>query len=56
MEIILMFVVGFIVFMIAILSVIKMTTHRVTAPTNELKEKVANLENRMDELEKDKHT
>lgn len=51
MEIILMFVAGFIVFIIAIFSVIKMATNRVTAPTDDLKEEITNLKKRIGELE-----
>lgn len=51
MEIILIFIVGFIVFTIAIFSVIKMATNRVTAPTNDLKEEITTLKKRIDELE-----
>lgn len=54
MEVILLFVVGFIVFIIAIFSVVKMIASRVTAPTNDLKEEVAHLKNRIDELENEK--
>lgn len=54
MEVILLFVAGFIVFIIAIFSVIRMATNRVTAPTEDLKKEVTNLKNRIDELENDK--
>lgn len=43
MEIILIFIIGFIVFIIAIFSVIQMITNRVTTPTNHLKEEITNL-------------
>jgi len=55
MGIILLFVAGFIVFMILILSFIKMAENRVTAPTNELKEEIATLKNRVNELENNKN-
>ena len=54
MEIILLFVVGFIVLIIAIFSVVKMTANRVTASTNDLKEEVTHLRKRIDELENEK--
>lgn len=51
MEIILIFIVVFIVFTIAIFSVINMATNRVTAPANVLKEEITTLKKRIDELE-----
>lgn len=51
MEIMLIFIAGFIVFLIAIVSVFKMITNRVTAPTDDLKREVTNLKNRIDQLE-----
>lgn len=51
MEVILLFVVGFIIFLIAIFSVIKMIANRVTAPTKELQDKVSHLSKRVKELE-----
>ena len=54
MEVILIFVAGFIVFIIAIFSVVKMATNKVTAPTEDLKEEITILKNRIDELEDDK--
>ncbi|MBP1971014.1 hypothetical protein J2Z83_003151 [Virgibacillus natechei] len=49
-----MFVVGFIVFIIAIVSVIKIAANRVAAPTNDLKEGIVRLEKRGDEFENEK--
>ncbi|AIF45310.1 MULTISPECIES: hypothetical protein [Virgibacillus] len=54
MEVIIIFIAGFIVFIIAIFSVIRMATTRVTAPTEDLKEEVTNLKDRIDELENNK--
>lgn len=51
MGVILLFVVGFIVFIIFILSVIKIVTSKVAVPTNDLNEKIARLEKRIDEVE-----
>jgi len=53
--IIFLFVAGFIVFIMAIFSLIKMAGNRVTAPTNELKEEIATLKNRVNELEDNKN-
>jgi len=47
MEIILLFAVGFIGFMILMFSVVKMTTNKVTAPTNDLKDEVIQLKKRL---------
>lgn len=52
MEVILLFVAGFIVFFIAILSVVKMITNRVSAPINNLENEMVRLEKRVSELEK----
>lgn len=51
MGINLMLVVGFIVFIIVILSVIKIETSKVTVLTNNLKIKITRLEKRIDEIE-----
>jgi len=51
MEIILLFVVGFIGFIIVMLSVVKMAANKVTAPTNDLKDEVIHLKKRIIELE-----
>lgn len=51
MELILIFVAGFIVFIIAIFSMIKMVINRVTAPTDDLKNEMTILKKRIDELE-----
>lgn len=53
MEITLIFVAGFIVLIMAIFSFIKMLTNRVTAQTDDLKEEITTLKNRIDELEKE---
>ena len=52
MEIILIFVAGFIVLMIATFSLIKMVTNRVTAPANDLRAEITTLRERIDEIEK----
>lgn len=54
MEIILMVVAGIIVFIIAILSIIKGVTHRVQAPTEDLRGEISSLQKRVDELEDEK--
>lgn len=54
MEIILLFAVGFIGFMIVMFSVVKMTANKVTAPTYDLKDEVIQLKKRIDELENEK--
>lgn len=51
MDIILIFVAGFIVFIIALFSVIKMVTNRVTAPTDNLRREITTLKKRIDGLE-----
>lgn len=54
MEIIFMFIAGFIVFIIIIIAIIKGVAHRIKSPTDELKEEVLNLKNRINELENEK--
>lgn len=54
MEIIFILIAGFVVLILAMVSIIKMATTRVTAPTNQLKEEVLYLEKRIDELENEK--
>lgn len=54
MGMILIIVAGFIVCIIAIFSVVKMTTNRVTAPTESLNKEITILKNRIDELENEK--
>lgn len=51
MEIMLIFVAGFVVFIIAIFSTIKIIANRVTAPTENLKAEITTLKKRVDELE-----
>ncbi len=53
MEIIFMFLAGFVVFIIALFTVIKIAANKVAAPTNDLKEEVENLKKRINELEKE---
>lgn len=53
MEIILMFVVGFILLIMVIFSVVRMTANRITAPTNDLKDEISTLKKRIDQLEKE---
>jgi len=54
MGMIIIFVAGFIVFIITIISIIKMATNRVTAPTENLKVEITTLKNRINELENSK--
>lgn len=53
MRVFLIFAAGFIVLIIAIFSVVKMTINRVTASTDDLKEEITTLKRRVDELEKE---
>lgn len=50
----LIFVVGFIVFIVAILSIFRVVSDRATGATNDLKKQVNDLEKRINELENDK--
>lgn len=52
MEIFFMFVVGAIIFIVAIIAILKGITHRIQTPTNDLKEQITTLENRVHDLEK----
>lgn len=54
MGLILIFVVGFIVLMVAILSIFGVVSDRASGPTNELKKEMNDLEKRINELENDK--
>lgn len=54
MELILMFVAGLVVFIIAVISIIKGVTHRITSPTDDLREEISNLKRRVNEIEKQK--
>lgn len=54
MEIILLFAVGFIGFIIVMFSIVKITANKVTAPTNDLKDEVIRLKKRIDQLESEK--
>lgn len=54
MEIIFMFIAGFIVFIIAIIAIIKAVTHRINIPTEDLKEEMSKLKKRVNELENEK--
>ncbi|HLR80487.1 MAG TPA: hypothetical protein VK119_07880 [Bacillota bacterium] len=55
MEVVLIFVAGFIVLIIAIISVVKMGANRIIGPTNDLEKKVLTLEKRINELESKKN-
>lgn len=52
MDIIFIFVVGFILLIMVIFSVVRMTTNRIFVPTDDLKNEITTLKNRIDELEK----
>ncbi|WP_164215563.1 hypothetical protein [Virgibacillus sp. YIM 98842] len=54
MEIIFMFIAGFIVFIIAVIAIVKGVTHRVKRPTDDLKAEVSHLKKRVSELENEK--
>lgn len=54
MEIILILVAGIIVFIIAIISIIRGVTYRVLAPTKDLKDEISKLQKRINELENEK--
>lgn len=54
MEIILMFVAGMIVFIIAVMAILKGVTHRIKAPTDDLNNKISNFEKRVIDLENKK--
>ncbi len=54
MELILMLVAGFIVLIIAVISVFGMVTKRVSVPTEDLQEEITNLKKRVNELEDEK--
>src|SRR5699024_11527234 len=54
LEIILILVAGIIVFIIAIISIIRGVTYRVQAPTKNLKDEVSKLQKRVNELENEK--
>jgi len=56
MEIIFMFIAGFIVFIIAIIAIIKGVTHRKKVQQMNLKEEVSNLKKRVHELENEKNS
>ncbi|WP_198030024.1 hypothetical protein [Oceanobacillus manasiensis] len=51
MEIIFMFVAGFVVFFIAIIAVMKGIIHRVKEPARQSEQRISNLEKRLQELE-----
>lgn len=51
MEIIFMFVVGVIIVIVAIIAILKGVIHRIQTPTNDLKEQITKLENRVHDLE-----
>lgn len=51
MEIILLIVSGFVLLMVLLFSIINITVNRVTTPTKDLQEKVAQLEEKVEELE-----
>ncbi|MFS0752552.1 hypothetical protein [Oceanobacillus sp. 1P07AA] len=51
MEVILIFVIGFIVLLLAIIAIIKSITHRIQNSGKEVKDKIEHLEKRLDELE-----
>lgn len=53
MQIILLVVVGFVLLLVLLFSVINIAVSRVTAPMEDVNEKIADLEKRIDELEKD---
>lgn len=55
MEVILLFVIGFIVILIALFSLVKIATNKVIAPTNDLQEEIVHLKKRIDELENEKN-
>ncbi|GGN57879.1 hypothetical protein [Oceanobacillus indicireducens] len=52
MEIILMFAIGLVIVIIAVLGIIGGLTQRMKKPTDELSEKIMELESRVQELEK----
>ncbi|QUW22309.1 hypothetical protein JSQ81_01575 [Sporosarcina sp. Marseille-Q4063] len=54
-EVMLIYLAGvFIVFIIALLSIVRMSTNRTTASTDDLKEEMKNLKQRINELENEK--
>ena len=55
MEVMLIFLAGvFIVFIIAILSIVRMSTNRTTASIDDIKEEMNNIKQRINELENEK--
>lgn len=55
MEVMLIFLAGiFIVFIIVILSIVRMSTNRTTTSIDDLKEEMKNLKQRINELENEK--
>ncbi|MGY0694977.1 hypothetical protein ACW2QC_19795 [Virgibacillus sp. FSP13] len=54
MEIIFMFVMGMIVFIIAVIAIFNGATHRIKSPIDDLKEEISNLEKRVNDLENEK--
>ncbi|MGJ9459873.1 hypothetical protein [Oceanobacillus sp. CF4.6] len=52
MEIIFMYVAGIIVFVIAIIAIVRGITYRIKSPADDLKEQISILERRVDDLEK----
>lgn len=51
MEIILIFIVGFIVLIISLFSVVKIVTNRLGTPENAMKDEILNLKERVEKLE-----
>lgn len=54
MELLFMFIVGFIVFILAINAIIIGVTYRIKSSSDDLKEEVLNLKKRINELEQEK--